>query len=149
MLPIVHHPGYVPPLRPGHPFPMSKYGYLKQALLRRRLLQPGRYLAPKPATAAQIAMAHAPDYVDRAFGLRLGDDEIRRIGLDQTDRLLERVRPARCWPGGWPWSRASPATPPAARTTRRGGTGQGTASSTTWPSRCATCRPRGQWRAPW
>ena len=92
MLPIVHHPGYVPPLRPGHPFPMSKYGYLKEALLRRRLMEPGRYLAPKPATAAQIAMAHAPDYVDRAFGLRLGDDEMRRIGLDQTERLLERVR---------------------------------------------------------
>lgn len=92
MLPIVHHPGYVPPLRPGHPFPMSKYGYLKEALLRRGLLVPGRYLAPKPATASQIAMAHAPDYVDRAFGLRLGDDEMRRIGLDQTDRLLERVR---------------------------------------------------------
>ena len=92
MLPIVHHPGYVPALRPGHPFPMSKYGYLKDALIARGLLQPGGYLAPKAASLSQVAMAHASDYVDRVFSKRLGADEVRRIGLEQSDLLVERVR---------------------------------------------------------
>lgn len=92
MLPIVHHPGYVPPLRPGHPFPMSKYGYLKDALIARGLLAPGGYLAPKAASAAMISMAHNSDYVDRVFAQRLGAEEVRRIGLEQSDRLLERIR---------------------------------------------------------
>ena len=92
MLPIVHHPGYVPPLRPGHPFPMSKYGFLKDALIARGLLRPGGYLAPKVASAAQVAMAHDPDYVQRVFSQRLYDQEVRRIGLEQSDRLLERIR---------------------------------------------------------
>lgn len=92
MLPIVHHPGYVPSLRPGHPFPMSKYGYLKDALIARGVLRKGGYLAPKAASRAQVAMAHAADYVDRVFTRNLGPDEVRRIGLEQSALLLERVR---------------------------------------------------------
>lgn len=92
MLPIVHHPGYVPALRPGHPFPMSKYGYLREVLISRGLLRPGGYLAPKAASSAQVAMAHAPDYVERVFARHLVPDEIRRIGLEQSELLVERVR---------------------------------------------------------
>ena len=91
-MPIVHHPGYVPPLKPGQPFPMSKYGFLREALIARNILRPGGYVAPKAASQAQIAMVHDSSYVDRAFGLRLEKAELRRIGLPQSDRLLERVR---------------------------------------------------------
>ena len=71
---------------------MSKYGYLKDALITRGLLGPGGYLAPKAASAAMISMAHDPDYVDRVFSQRLSATEVRRIGLEQSDRLLERIR---------------------------------------------------------
>lgn len=71
---------------------MSKYGFLREALIARDLLRPGGYIAPKVATQSQITMAHEATYVDRAFSLNLGADEIRRIGLTQSDRLLERVR---------------------------------------------------------
>ena len=53
-LPIVFHPDYTAPLRPGHAFPMSKYGYLRQALVARRLLPPaGGFLSPAPASVAR------------------------------------------------------------------------------------------------
>lgn len=96
MLPIVHHPDYLAPLRPGHSFPMSKYGYLREALIRRGLLGSGpglsRSLSPGPAGAAQIALAHDPAYVERVFALALQPDEVRRVGLPQTEAVLRRVR---------------------------------------------------------
>ena len=59
-LPIVFHPDYLAPLRRGHPFPMSKSGYLRAALVARRLLPADRRLprarpgldrpAPPPCT---------------------------------------------------------------------------------------------------
>jgi acetoin utilization deacetylase AcuC-like enzyme len=92
MLPIVHHPDYLAPLRPGHRFPMSKYGYLREALTARGLLAPGGYPAPSPASAAQVALAHDADYVDRVFTQSLSDREIRRIGLPGTEAVARRAR---------------------------------------------------------
>ena len=89
MLPVVHHPDYIAPLRPGHRFPMSKYGYLRQALARRGLLAGG--LSPGPASAAQIALAHSPGYVERVFAGALAPDEVRRIGLPQSEAVLRML----------------------------------------------------------
>ena len=91
-LPIVHHPDYVAPLRPTHSFPMSKYGYLRAALEARGLMRPGGWLAPAPANPGQIALAHDPAYVDRALGLTLSDDEVRRIGLPRSPQVMRRAR---------------------------------------------------------
>ena len=92
MLPVVHHPDYQVPLRPRHRFPMSKYGYLRESLIRRGLMSRGRYLAPAPASQAQIEMAHAPDYAGRAFALALAPEEIRRIGLPANAAVVRRSR---------------------------------------------------------
>lgn len=60
-LPIVFHPDYEAPLRPGHPFPMSKYGYLRRALITRDLLpEAGGYLAPAPLPAGPRAFTPRP-----------------------------------------------------------------------------------------
>ncbi|MEM7529630.1 MAG: histone deacetylase [Pseudomonadota bacterium] len=92
MLPIVHHPDYQAPLREGHRFPMSKYGYLREGLLRRGLIAPGRYVAPAPATAGQLALAHDSAYVERVLTQSLGEAEIKRIGLPGTERVARRAR---------------------------------------------------------
>ncbi|MEO0760979.1 MAG: histone deacetylase [Pseudomonadota bacterium] len=92
MLPIVHHPDYQAPLRPGHRFPMSKYGYLREALVRRGLMQPGRYPAPVEATAGQLSLAHDPAYVDRVLTRTLAEHEVKRIGLPGTERVARRAR---------------------------------------------------------
>ncbi|MEO0912967.1 MAG: histone deacetylase [Pseudomonadota bacterium] len=93
MLPIVYHPDYMAPLRPGHRFPMSKYGYLRQALIAEGLLpEVGGYLAPAPAGFAEIAAVHAPAYVDRVFTQTCRPEEVRAIGLPDTARVARRAR---------------------------------------------------------
>lgn len=91
-LPIVHHPDYVAPLRKGHRFPMSKYGYLRRALEARGLMRAGSWLAPAPARPGQLTLAHDADYVDRACALTLSPEEMRRIGLPRTERVVRRAR---------------------------------------------------------
>lgn len=92
MLPIVFHPDYVAPLRPGHPFPMSKYGYLRRALVGRRLLPPaGGYLAPAPATPARAAAVHSIAYVERVANQALTPAESRTIGLPNTAAVARRA----------------------------------------------------------
>ncbi|HSF94700.1 MAG TPA: histone deacetylase [Thermohalobaculum sp.] len=92
MLPIVHHPDYLAPLKPGHRFPMSKYGYLRDALVSRGLMTAGGYLAPAPATAAQVSLAHDAGYVERVFSQSLSAWEQRRIGLPGTQQVARRAR---------------------------------------------------------
>ncbi len=71
---------------------MSKYGYLREVLIARGLMAPGRYVAPSPASAAQISRAHDPAYVARVFDGRLSREEIRRIGLPGSTKVVRRTR---------------------------------------------------------
>ena len=92
MLPIVFHPDYLAPLKRGHRFPMSKYGYLRQVLVARRLLPAaGGYLAPAPASRAQAAAVHALAYVERVAAQRLTPAEERAIGLPNTAAVCRRA----------------------------------------------------------
>ncbi len=91
-LPVVHHPDYMAPLRPGHRFPMSKYGYLRAALIRRGLLPAtGGYLSPAPARPGQVAAVHDLAYVERVSEARLTAEEARRIGLPSTPAVARRA----------------------------------------------------------
>lgn len=90
-LPIVWHPDYVAALRPNHPFPMSKYHYLRQALEARGLMGPGGWLAPAALPALRIAAAHDLGYVERVLGCALTAEETRRIGLPSTPAVARRA----------------------------------------------------------
>lgn len=90
--PVVFHPDYVAPLRPGHPFPMSKYGYLREALVARRLLPAeGGTLAPAPLAPARAAAVHDLAYVERVANHALTPEESRRIGLPNTAAVARRA----------------------------------------------------------
>jgi acetoin utilization deacetylase AcuC-like enzyme len=92
MLPIVFHPDYLTPLRPGYRFPMSKQGYLRAALVARRLLPPaGGYLAPAAASVAQAAAVHALAYVERVANQALAPAEARLIGLPNSAEVCRRA----------------------------------------------------------
>ncbi len=74
-------------------------------------------------------------------------DEVRRIGLPETEAVLRRVRLSAAgtrWRAGWRWSTGWPATRPAARTMPGRTMARAIASSTTSPWRCAT-----SWRRAW
>lgn len=90
--PVVFHPDYVAPLRPGHPFPMSKYGYLRDALVARRILPAeGGTLAPAPLAPLRAAAVHDLSYVERVAGARMTAEEARRIGLPGTPAVSRRA----------------------------------------------------------
>ena len=91
MLPIVFHPDYLAQLRPSHPFPMSKYGYLREALVARRILPPaGGFVSPAPASIARVAAVHALAYVERVANQTLDPAETRAIGLPNTAAVARR-----------------------------------------------------------
>ncbi|MEX2520798.1 MAG: histone deacetylase [Paracoccaceae bacterium] len=92
MPPIVFHPDYETPLKAGHSFPMSKYGYLRRLLADGGLMPPGAFFAPVEASSAVIGLVHDSAYVERVITLSLAPEEVRRIGLPATAQLARRVR---------------------------------------------------------
>ena len=81
-LPIVFHPDYQAPLRPGHPFPMSKYGYLRAALIGRGLMPAGGgFLSPAPLPPGRAAAVHALAYVERVATIGLTPEELSLIHI--------------------------------------------------------------------
>lgn len=91
-LPVVWHPDYQAPLRPGHPFPMSKYGYLRAALVARGLLpEAGGFLSPAPAPVSRVARVHDGAYVNRVAAAEFLPEEVRRIGLPGTAAVARRA----------------------------------------------------------
>ena len=90
-IPIVYHPDYVAPLRPGHRFPMSKYGYLRAALVERGLLPAtGGFISPSALDAATVSAVHDAGYVGRVAANRLRAEESRVIGLPDTPAVSRR-----------------------------------------------------------
>lgn len=80
------------PLRPGHRFPMSKYGYLRQALSARGVLpEAGGTFTPAPASIARVAAVHALAYVERVANQHLAPAELRLIGLPNTVAIARRA----------------------------------------------------------
>lgn len=71
---------------------MSKYGYLREALIQRGLMTQNSYIAPAPFGRSHLTLAHSEAYVERAFNLALTPEEIRRIGLPCTERVIRRSR---------------------------------------------------------
>lgn len=91
-LSIVWHPDYVAPLRPRHPFPMSKYYYLRRALEARGLMPPGGFLAPVAAGEAELSAVHAPDYVARVLSCAMTRAEEKAVGLPSSPAVARRGR---------------------------------------------------------
>ncbi|MBP7243502.1 histone deacetylase [Amaricoccus sp.] len=89
---IVYHPDYMAQIRPGHRFPMSKYGFLRETLTARGLLPAsGGFLSPAPAGVSQVAAVHDLAYVERVAEARLTAEEARRIGLPSTPAVARRA----------------------------------------------------------
>jgi acetoin utilization deacetylase AcuC-like enzyme len=71
---------------------MAKSGYLRQALVARRILPAeGGTVTPAPARPALAAAVHALAYVERVAGGRLAPEEVRAIGLPNSDAVMRRA----------------------------------------------------------
>jgi acetoin utilization deacetylase AcuC-like enzyme len=89
---LSHHPDYVVPLPDGHPFPMNKYGYLRELLLERGLVQPQDLVAPEPIERKLLDAVHTPGYLAKLESGTLSAAEQRRIGVPWSERLWRRSR---------------------------------------------------------
>jgi acetoin utilization deacetylase AcuC-like enzyme len=78
---------FVLPLPPGHRFPMAKYARVRERVAAAGL---GSMHVPPAATAAQLALAHDPDYVQRVCDGRLSAAEQRDIGFPWSPAMVER-----------------------------------------------------------
>ncbi len=79
------------PLPPGHRFPASKYGLLRQRVAD-ELVPPCELLPAEAATDGQLLRVHDAAYVDKVASGMLSDREVRRIGLPWSPELVERSR---------------------------------------------------------
>jgi acetoin utilization deacetylase AcuC-like enzyme len=81
---------FVLPLPAGHRFPMVKYRRLRERV--REELPDVRLVEPEAATAGQLALAHAPEYIDKVTGGQLDAAELRAIGFPWSPAMVERSR---------------------------------------------------------
>jgi acetoin utilization deacetylase AcuC-like enzyme len=85
-----HSDRFALPLPPGHRFPLQKYRLLREAVQARL---PGvRLNEAEAASDGELALAHAPGYIDDVVGGRLDAARQREIGLPWSAQLVERSR---------------------------------------------------------
>jgi acetoin utilization deacetylase AcuC-like enzyme len=88
----VYHPSYQVALPPGHPFPMSKYGLLKEQLVAEGILAAGDILQPEPLDTSTLELVHSREYLVKLESSRLSAAEQRRLGLPWSEALWQRSR---------------------------------------------------------
>ncbi len=81
---------FVLPLPAGHRFPMAKYRRLRERIERE--LPDVSLHEPEAATDGVLALAHAPDWIERLSLGRLTGPEQRAIGFPWTPAMVERSR---------------------------------------------------------
>lgn len=80
------------PLPPRHRFPGGKYTRLRQRVTSERLLGRAALAASPPAALAELAHAHADDYITAVLQGTLSPQAQRRIGLPWSATLARRSR---------------------------------------------------------
>ena len=77
-----------------HPFPLAKYGQVRERLLGEGVLDAADVHRSEPAPVEWLALAHRADYVERTLGGRWSDGEVRALGLPWSAALVTRARAA-------------------------------------------------------
>lgn len=74
----------------GHRFPMSKYPFMVQQLLREGTVTQEVFFEPEPLPFEYIEWTHSNDYIGKLKEGTLSRAEERRIGFPYSTRLLQR-----------------------------------------------------------
>ena len=75
---------------PGHPFPMGRYGALRQEV---RASLPGvRLHEAEPASDGELALAHEPAWISAVVEGTTSAAQQREIGFPWSERMVERSR---------------------------------------------------------
>ena len=87
-----YHPGYQVALPAGHPFPISKFGLLKDQLLAEGILEPSDLMTPEPLDRPTLALVHTADYLNKLESSGLSAAEQRLLGMPWSEALWMRSR---------------------------------------------------------
>lgn len=79
-------------LSPGHRFPSTKYGMLRQRLLSSGILREDQLIASPLADIETISIAHDRDYVLSIENGTIDPSAMRRIGFPWSTQVAERAR---------------------------------------------------------
>ncbi len=91
MLPLVYHDCYSNLVLPErHRYPIGKYRALYQHLLQAGVPASWFDRDAAPATVAQLALVHQPDYIDALCAGALDAKAMRRIGFPWSEFLIKR-----------------------------------------------------------
>ena len=89
MIPVVHHPDYVAPARPGSTYQWNKNGLIRELLLRSG--RPIEWIEPETMPARWIEAVHDPAYVAEVREARVPPEKERRIGFRVDERVSRRA----------------------------------------------------------
>ena len=89
---IAFDPIYTHPVPQNHRFPMEKYSLLYEALLWEGIAEPTDFFTPEPASFEHLILAHSPTYVRQFLSLTLPQREAIRIGFQQSEQLVRRLK---------------------------------------------------------
>lgn len=91
MLPLVYHECYSDLVLPErHRYPIGKYRALYQHLLQAGIPDDWFDCHATPATQAQLALVHQPEYIKALCQGALDDKAMRRIGFPWSEFLIKR-----------------------------------------------------------
>lgn len=88
---IFHYDQYTFPLRKGHRFPAGKYSMLRHYLLNKQIVPEEALVSPTAVTPQQVRRAHTEEYIHRFEKGHLTPSEMRRIGLEWSPQLVQRI----------------------------------------------------------
>lgn len=85
---VVYHDGYYADIG-MHVFPMRKYRFVRDEIVRRGLIREDELIAPLPATVEQVRRVHDQVYVDKLLQGRLSALEEAVLELPYSRQLVE------------------------------------------------------------
>lgn len=89
MIRAFHSDRYRVRLPTDHPFPIEKYRLVREGLLEEGLI--GRLEEAQSVDPRILGLAHAVEYLERAFQGELGREELRKLGLPWSEELVLRA----------------------------------------------------------
>ncbi|MGD0127239.1 MAG: histone deacetylase [Terriglobia bacterium] len=75
----------------NHVFPSIKYRLTKEALLRDRIVEPGDFVEPPPASDDDIALVHHREYLRKLQTGKLSYVEVMRLEIPYSPELIRAV----------------------------------------------------------
>ncbi|MBA3783944.1 MAG: histone deacetylase [Acidobacteria bacterium] len=87
---IFYSPFYYADIGENHVFPIKKFEFVRDRLLKDGTLQTCEIAEPQPAKIEDVLLVHTEDYITRLRNGTLTTREVRRLGLPWSKSLVRR-----------------------------------------------------------